>query len=214
MAVRTIPTATLTQGYVNQGWYNGRKATTVRQRVTATHAAQFVTLNYTLPPRARIIWAEILTQTNVLLSTQGDGTSTAGAVALMFFPTTGTAVLTAPPTTGTQSNPAGTNGYLFLQTPGITTSTSSASSDTNAQSRGVPLIFGTVATNNAVNTQTVGAMVAIVPASTSNNRVNFNSTNTVNLRFGTDTSTTTNTNTCGTFDVTLYVEEYDQAPYA
>lgn len=214
MSTRTIDTNRLVGGYASQGWYNGRKATTVRQRVTATHAAQFVTLNYTLPPRARIIWAEILTQTNVLLSTTGDGTSTAGAVALMFFPSTGTSVLTSPPTTGTQSNPAGTNGYLFLQTPGISTSTSSASSETNGQSRGVPLIFGTVATNNAVNTSTVGAMVALVPASTSNNRVNFNSTSTVNLRFGTDTSTTTSTSTCGTFDVTLYVEEYEQAPYA
>lgn len=207
MSARNITTNQLVSGYVSNGWYNGRKSTTVRQRIIPTHGQTIANLSYQLPPRARIVWAEVLTQTGLLLSTTGDGTNTANSVALMMYPTTGTVALTSPPTTGTQSSPAGTNGYMVIQTPGTAT-------DSNGQARGVPLIFGTVATNQCVNTNTVSALLAIQPSLVSSNRVSFTTTGTANFRFGTDTSTTTNTNTCGAIDVTLYVEEYDQAPYA
>lgn len=207
MSVRNITTNQLVNGYVSQGWYNGRRATTVRQRIIPTHGQTIVNLSYQLPPRARIVWAEVLTQTGLLLSTTGDGTNTANSVALMMFPATGTAALTTPPTTGTQSSPAGTNGYMVIQTPGTAT-------DTNGQARGLPLVFGTTATHPVVNTSTVGALMAILPSLVSSNRISFSTTGTANFRFGTDTSTTTNTNTCGAIDVTLYVEDYDQAPYA
>lgn len=204
MAVRTIPTATLTQGYVNQGWYNGRKATTVRQRVVPTTGALSAVLNYQLPPRARIIWAEMLVNTAVVVTGSGAGnsTNTADSFALIMSPVTGTvsAALTAPitNTVAFTSLSGGANGFMVLRGDGLTTAVSS-------QQRGTPVLYGTNATNQHVNTATVGACISLMPISTAG----VGSTTCV---FG--TSTSTSTVTAGAVDVTLYIEEYDQAPYA
>ena len=206
MAVRTIPTATLTQGYANQGWYNGRRATTVRQRCNLVHGSAFFALNYALPPRSRLVWAEVLTQTTVTC-TGNDATNTASSVySLVVHPATAnaTAALTQPQT-ATVSNPGGgTSGYMVLITPGLTTAVSN-------QTRGIPLLFGTSATNQVVNTNTAAAaLITLQPASTSNSRLYASGTS--GFVFG--TSTAASTDTAGSVDVTLYIEEYDQAPYA
>lgn len=207
MSARTISTTQLEAGYKSYGWYNGRNCAVIRQRIKPTQGSPFMPLNATLAGRGRILWAEVVTQTAVSVAATGDGTNTANSYAIAMFPTTGTAPLTAPPTTGTQSNPAGTNGYLVLQTPGLTTAATN-------QARGVPLIFGTVATSQCVNTNTVPALLGVLPAFTNSNRISYVGTGTANFRFGTDTTTTITTDTCGVIDVTLYVEEFEQAPYA
>jgi hypothetical protein len=208
MGLRTIPTATLTQGYVNQGWYNGRKATTVRQRCNLVHGSAFFTLNYALPPRSRLVWAEVLTQTTVA-ATGNDGTSTANCYALVVSPATAnaTAALTQPQTATMSNAPGGTSGYLALITPGLTT-------DATNQTRSIPLVFGTTATNQVINTNTsAAALITLQPAFTNSNRLYASGTS--GFVFGTSTaSTTTNTAGGGIVDVTLYIEEYDQAPYA
>jgi len=189
---------------VNQGWYNGRKATTVRQRVVPTTGALSAVLNYQLPPRARIIWAEMLVNTAVVVTGSGAGnsTNTADSFALIMSPVTGTvsAALTAPitNTVAFTSLSGGANGFMVLRGDGLTTAVSS-------QQRGTPVLYGTNATNQHVNTATVGACISLMPISTAG----VGSTTCV---FG--TSTSTSTVTAGAVDVTLYIEEYDQAPYA
>lgn len=211
MSVRNITTNQLVNGYVSNGWYNGRKSTTIRQRCNLVHGSAFFALNAQLPPRARLVWAEVLTvpaasnngTNGTVVATGNDGTSTANCYALMVHPTTGTQPLTSPQT-ATVSNPAGgTNGYMALITPGLTT-------DATNQSRGIPLNFGTSATNMVQNTNTVAAIITLQPAFTNSNRVYASGTS--GFVFG--TSTATSTNTAGLVDVTLYIEDYDQAPYA
>jgi hypothetical protein len=202
MSARTISTNQLESGYVSNGWYNGRKATTVRQRCNLVHGSAFFTLNAQLPARARLVWAEVLTQGTVV-ATGNDATSTANCYALMIHPTTNTQPLTQPQT-ATVSNPSGgTNGYLALITPGLTTAATN-------QARGIPLVFATSATNNPINTNTVAALITLQPAFTNSNRVYASGTS--GFVFG--TSTATSASTAGQVDVTLYYEEYEQAPYA
>ena len=204
MSARTIDTNKLVAGYTSQGWYNGRKATTIRQRIVPTNGALSAVLNYQLPARARVVWAEMLTNTAVVVTGSGGGGDTATAVtfALIMSPVTGSvsSPLTAPITnTVVLSNfSGGTNGFIVLQAIDLTTAASS-------QIRGTPQLRGTSATNQHVNTATVGACLSLMPLST----MGGGSTTVV---FG--TSTTTSTATQGSVDVTLYVEEYEQAPYA
>ena len=138
-----------------------------------------------------------------VVATGNDGTSTANCYALMVHPTTGTQPLTQPQTATVSSPAGGTNGYMALITPGLTT-------DATNQSRGIPLNFGTSATNMVQNTNTVAALITLQPAFTNSNRVYASGTS--GFVFG--TSTATSTNTAGLVDVTLYIEDYDQAPYA
>jgi hypothetical protein len=207
MAVRTIPTATLTQGYVNQGWYNGRKATTVRQRCNLVGGTYFA-LNYALPPRARVVWGEIVTQGAVTLGTATGGPSSnaADSYGLIVYPaaTNATAPVTAPPNTATLSNSSlagGTNGYLCFFNNDLTTANAG-----NSQFRGYPQVYATNATNNPSNTNTVPAFIALLPMRGTSG-IHATSGGYI---FGTATTATA----AGTVDVTLYIEEYDQAPYA
>lgn len=209
MSARNITTNQLVNGYVSNGWYNGRKSTTFRQRCPLVNNTAFFSLNYQLPPRARIVWAEVVTvgtTTNENIVVSGnDATNTANSYALMMHPAAATA--TTPltqPQTATVSNPnGGTNGYQILLAPGLTTA------PTN-MARGIPLLFGTNVTNIPANTHTsVGALITLQPSFTNSNRVYASASS--GYIFG---STVASTNTAGTVDVTLYVEEYDQAPYA
>lgn len=210
MSTRTIDTNKLVAGYTSQGWYNGRKATTVRQRCNLVNNTSYFALNAQLPARARLVWAEVLTVpaasnngTNGTVVVSGnDGTSTANCYALMVHPTTNTQPLTQPQTATVSSPSGGTNGYMALITPGVTT-------DATNQTRGIPLNFGTSATNLVQNTNTVAALITLQPAFTNSSRVYANGSS--GFIFG---STNANTNTQGLVDVTLYYEEYEQAPYA
>lgn len=205
MSTKTISSNQLLQGYASQGWYNGRRTTTVRQRVIPTNGALAAVLNYQLPARARIIWGEMVVNSTVVVTGSGAGgsTNTADAFALIMSPVTGTvsAALTSPITnTVAVSNlSGGANGFLVLMAPDLTTAASS-------QVRGLPVLKGTTETNFHVNTATVGACISLMPA---RNTVGVGGTT---CCFG--TSTTTSTATQGSIDVTLYVEEYDQAPFA
>jgi hypothetical protein len=200
MTTKVQDTNKLVAGVSSKGWYDGRRATTVRQRCNLVHGSTYFSLNTQLPPRARLIWAEVLTGGTVV-ATGNDATNTANCYSLMVHPTTATAALTQPQT-ATVSNPAGaTNGYMALITPGLTT-------DATNMARGVPLILGTSATNQIANTNTVAALITLQPAYTNSNRVYASGTS--GFVFG--TSTATSTNTAGQVDVTLYYEEYDQAP--
>lgn len=209
MAVRTIPTATLTQGYVNQGWYNGRKATTVRQRCNLV-GGTFFALNYALPPRARVVWAEMVAQSDVSVTTVtgGPASAAAGAYGLFMFPaaTNATAPVTTPPSTATQaftSFAGGTTGFLIQTSLGLTTAATNTA-------RGIPNVYGTNSTNVPQNLNTVGAMIALLPVSTAATGLIAYPVATA-YSFG---SAATATTAAGTVDVTLYIEEYDQAPYA
>lgn len=193
MSIRN--TTPSTNGEKKTGWYQGRKASTVRQLVNLTHGASYVALNVAVPPRGRVISAYLAAVT-ALSVTGNDGTNTANAAALMMFPTTNTQAVTAPPTTATQSNPTGTSGFML----GITTSTAS-----NALRRGAPMFETSVL---AQNTNTVDALLCIVPAFTNSNRVQINGTNA--YVFG--TSTASSATTAGQMYAVLQIEEYDDLP--
>lgn len=207
MSARNITTNQLVNGYVSNGWYNGRKSTTFRQRCNLTQGLQNFVLAYQLPPRARIVWGEMVINSTVTALT-GAGTSTdpTDAVALIMSPVTGTvsSPLTAPltSTVAVSNLSGGTNGFLVLQSGDLTTNASGAV-------RGIPQIRGTNATNQCVNTATVNAIVSLLPMRAT---VGVGGTNTSVATFGTAAGTATTP--AGTVDVTLYVEEYDQAPYA
>jgi hypothetical protein len=165
MSTRTIDTNKLVNGYVSQGWYNGRKATTVRQRCNLTYGSYFA-LNYTLPARSRIVWAEMLVNSTVTAGTVTGGPAAAAAagVGLFVFPPAATAStpITTPPNTATQaftSFSGGTSGYLVSTTPDFTTAVTS-------QVRGIPQVYATNASNIPHNPQTAGAMIALMPIST------------------------------------------------
>lgn len=208
MSARNITTNQLVNGYVSNGWYNGRKSTTVRQRCNLVGGTYFA-LNYQLPARARIVWGEIVTQSAVTLGTVTGGPSSnaADGFGLLSFPITAATVtspLTAPPNTATLSNTSlngGTNGYLCFVNNDLTT----VNTSTNPF-RGVPQVYGTNATNIPSNTNTVPSLLALLPMRATSG---INATSGAYI-FGTATTATA----AGTVDVTLYIEEYEQAPYA
>jgi len=208
MSARTIDTNRLVAGYTSSGWYNGRKATTIRQRCNLVGGTYFA-LNYQLPARARIVWGEIVTQSAVTLwaTAGGPSSNAADGFGLMAFPITAATVttpLTAPPNTATLSNTSlngGTNGFLCFINSDLTT----ANTSTNPF-RGTPQLFGTNATNIPANTNTVPALLALLPMRATSG---INATAGAYI-FGSAVTATA----AGTVDVTLYVEEYEQAPYA
>lgn len=205
MSARNITTNQLVNGYVSNGWYNGRKSTTVRQRCNLLTGDRFFQLSYQLPARARIVWAEMSNFATVTEAGTGAGSATIAGdvVALVMSPVTGTvsSPLTSPIThaVAVSNLSGGTNGFLVLQSGDLTTNASGAV-------RGIPQIRGTNATNVCANTATVNAIVSLMPMVASSGIGSTTAT------FG--TSTTPSTVAAGTVDVTLYVEEYDQAPYA
>lgn len=199
MSSITLSTNSLTAGYVDDGLTGPRKFRTFRQRVNVTGAAAYVTLAQNLPGRANIVWAEILTNTAVQV-TGNDATSTANCYALVMYPTTATAAVTAPPSTATQSNPTGTNGQMVLISGGLTTALTDGA-------RGSPLAFGTTKSNRAENIYTSPALLVLQPAFTNSNRVYPNGTS--GFVFGTATNQSA---TAGVVDILLEYEEHDAPP--
>ncbi len=200
------PSATDTPSFQTQAaWYGGRKAVQFRQRVKITHGQSIIACSWNVPAYGRVIWSHVRNVvTNNAVSGAIGGTAPNG-IALMMFPVSNaaaTAVLTASPTTASQSNPGGTNGYMLAITPGTGTS------ETNGVWRGNPLIE-TMATNApGVNRNPVDALLALVPAHTSSNRIQVNSAATDSgYYFG--TTNAANTNSDGAVDVVLYVEIMD-----
>lgn len=207
MSARNITTNQLVSGYVSNGWYNGRKSTTFRQRCNLLTGDQYFLLSYQLPARARIVWAEMVNVSTVTAITgAGNDGGAADAVALIMSPVTGTvsSPLTAPltSTVAVSNLLGGTNGFLVLQSGDLTTNASGAV-------RGIPQIRGTNATNICANTATVNAVISLMPMRAT---AGVGGTNTSVAKFG--TAAAASTVAAGTVDVTLYVEEYDQAPYA
>lgn len=189
-------------------WYGGQKRIRYRQRLTITHGQSIIACGANVPARSRVVWSHVRNAvTNNAVSGAIGGTAP-NAIALMMFPTSNaaaTSVLTASPTTASQSNPGGTNGYMLAITPGTGTS------ETNGVWRGPPLIE-TMATNApGVNRNPVAAFLAVVPAHTSSNRVQVNSAATDSgYYFG--TTNAANTSSDGSLDWILYVETNDDYP--
>jgi len=204
-APSTTPSTTFES---SAAWYSGRKAIRYRQRVTLTHGQSIIACGFNIPAKSRVIHSHVRNAgTNNAVSGAIGGTAP-NAVALVMFPTSNaaaTSVLTASPTTASQSNPGGTNGYMLAITPGTGTS------ETNGVWRGPPLIE-TMATNApGVNRNPVDAFLALVPAHTSSNRIQVNSAATDSgYYFG--TTNAANTSSPGSVDVVLYVETYDDYP--
>jgi len=209
MSARTIDTNKLVAGYTSNGWYNGRKATTIRQRCNLVGGTYFA-LNYQLPARARLVWGEIVTQSAVTLAatTGGPSSNAADAFGLFVFPITAATVttpLTTPPNTATLSNSSlngGTNGFLCFANADLTTANTATT-----PFRGLPQIYATNSTSIPSNTNTVPSLIALMPMRATSG---INPSTSV-YTFG---SAATATTAAGTVDVTLYVEEYEQAPYA
>lgn len=204
-ALATTPGTTFQS---NPAWYGGRHCIAWRQRVTVTHGSSIQALGFNVPAKSRIIHSHVRNVgTNNAVSGAIGGTAP-NAIALVMFPTSNaaaTAVLTASPTTASQSNPGGTNGYMLAITPGTGTS------ETNGVWRGQPLIE-TMATNApGRNMNPVDAFLALVPAHTSSNRVQVNSAATDSgYYFG--TTNAANTSSPGSVDVILYTETLDDYP--
>jgi len=206
MTTKVQDTNKLVAGVSSKGWYDGRRATTVRQRCNLVGGTYFA-LNYQLPPRARIVWFETLVNSTITVSTVTAGPASAapGGFGIMLFPAAATATtpVTAPPSTATQaftSLVGGTAGYIFATSPDLTTAVTS-------QVRGIPLVYATNATNIVQNTATVGGLLALVPVAIGTGLNIYPKTD--GYYFG---SAATATTAAGQIDVTLYVEEYDQAP--
>lgn len=202
--VNTTPTTTAQ----TSGAWGGRARAPkmLRQRVTVTHGASIVPVGVNLPAKASVIWGHVRASTAIAVSGAIGGTAPNG-IALMFFPTSNaaaTAVLTAAPSTASQSNPSGTNGYLLGGVPGTGTD------ETNGTFRGPPL--PTITTSAPpVNRNPVAAFLALVPFHTSSNRVQINSAATDSgYYFG--TTNAANTSADGAYDVVLYYEEYEDYP--
>lgn len=189
-------------------WYGGRKCKVFTQRVSLVSKA-FIGLDFLVPPGARVVHAHVRNAA-VATVTGAIGGTAPNAVALMMFPTSNAAVtapLTAPVSTASASNPAGTNGYMLAITPGTGTS------ETNGVFRGAAAMETMQTSVPARNNNPVGAYLALCPAHTSSNRVQINTAATDSgYFFGTLTNTATSTNTAGTVDVVLYVESFDDYP--
>ena len=208
MSARTIDTNKLVAGYTSNGWYNGRKATTIRQRCNLVGGTYFA-LNYQLPARARLVWGEIVTQSAVTLAatTGGPSSNAADAFGLFVFPITAATVttpLTTSLNTATLSNSSlngGTNGFLCFANADLTTANTATT-----PFRGLPQVYGTNSTSIPSNTNTVPSLIALLPM-----RATSGIGPSTSYTFG---SAATATTAAGTVDVTLYVEEYEKEPYA
>lgn len=203
-ALQTTPTSTFSTG---AGWYQGRKCLVARQRVTVTHGSSFVAMGGNLPAKSRVIHSHCRYVTPVAVSGAISATAP-NAWGLLMVPASNaaaTAALTAPPSTASASNPAGTNGYLLAVAPGTGTS------ETNGVFRGQPAMETMVTNAPGVNRNPVGALLGLVPLHTSSNRIQINSAATDSgYYFG--TTNAANTSADGTADVVIYYEVYDDYP--
>lgn len=86
-----------TEGKVEHGWFQGRRAGVLHQRVSITNDSKQITLGKKLPPQCRVIWAAVVNHTQVAVD-GNDGTNTANSFGLFNF---GTAT---GPSTATASN--------------------------------------------------------------------------------------------------------------
>jgi hypothetical protein len=214
-AINTTPTTTFQTA---QGWFQGRYAKVMRQRVNCTLGANLVTLGGNLPAYSRALYASIR---NVIVPTI-TGTAaavTANSIALAMFPVSSpavTAALTSSPATVTGKAKTQTittygiftEGTLLAQTPGIGTS------ETNGVYRGIPIV-GRVNTTggcqNAENPTPAPALLGLVAANLSSNTWQINGTN-LDSGFVFGTGSVTGTNVVATVDVVLYYETYDDYP--
>lgn len=206
MGTRTIDTNTLVSGYTNRGWFNGRRPCVFRQRANLVHASAFFALALALPARSQVIWGELTVNATVTATGSGAATNVSDVYGLFLHPGAATAsvALTQPQTaTVTVSNGlGGTNGYLMFRSTDLTTNVTS-------MPRGLPLLFGTNASNRPQQAGTVAALMTLQPFRGTDG---YQANGTNGHIFG--TSTTTSTNTAGQIDVTLYYEEFDQSPFA
>lgn len=201
-----------TNGSDSTGWYDRRKAHTLSGNVTINTGVPFATLPVTVPPRSRVIWARLSNQTTIPV-TGGIGTTTTAPAgyAIVGWPTTATAPLTAPPSTAsvTFANGNSTNGGM------IALAVSTASAQT---ALGAPIcerVSGVYGTNAHVfqNTNTTPAYLALVPCFTnSTGSYAFQANGTASTAAGTQgafgSSTTLSTATTYTARFELYVEEF------
>lgn len=206
MGTRTIDTNTLVSGYTNRGWFNGRRSLVFRQRCNLVHASAFFALALSMPARSRVIWGELTVNATVLATGSGVATNLANVYGLFLHAgaATASAALTQPQTaTVTVSNGlGGTNGYLCYISTDLTTNITS-------MPRGLPILKATNASNIPQNSGTAAALLALQPMCATDG---YCASGTAGYIFG--TSTTTSANTAGQIDVTLYYEEFDQAPFA
>jgi hypothetical protein len=106
-----------TEGVIEKGWYQGREAKVLHQRVSVTDDAKQITLGKKLPPRSRIVWANVVNHTAVAVN-GNDGTNTANSYGLFNFGTaTGPATDTASNATASAIVTAATNN---LSASGVT----------------------------------------------------------------------------------------------
>ena len=83
-----------TAGDIEYGWYQGRRAGVLHQRVTVADNASQHNLGVKVPAQSRMIWAAVTAHS--LVAVDGDSTSTADGYVLMNFGTaTGVATTTA-----------------------------------------------------------------------------------------------------------------------
>lgn len=198
MSGRTYtPTAT---GVKDQGWYGGRKCSTIIERVTLADGNPRMFLNNPLPARCRVVWASLNNITGVTNVSTGDGTNTATGYSLIRF---GTDTSTNSLATGTASNV--TNILL------LTTNTASNTATNNTQSG----LLVPVPTNTGqfYNLTTSPVFLALIPSVSSSNRISYNTTGTVGFWFGTSTTintvpTSPSTVSAGTVDVYVHIEEF------
>lgn len=70
-----------TYGETNPGWYKGRKARVLRERVSISNDSLQGLLTQSLPGACQVVWAAVVNQTAVAVD-GNDGTSTANAYGL------------------------------------------------------------------------------------------------------------------------------------
>lgn len=209
-APSTTPSTTFES---SAAWYGGRKAIRYRQRVALTAGATYQPLQFNLPAKARVVFAHIRNAGSGITISGGINSAAVDGVALMAFPVsaaTQTTVLTSPPAnTASASSPIGTAGW-FIAAIGTGTT------ESNGVSRRTPQVEGYSTVQKANNTNNADALLALVPtivtASSFQQRATSTDTNLWN-GFGTYTATTaTSTTDCGSVDVILYVETFDDYP--
>lgn len=88
-----------TDGVITKGWYQGRQAKVLHQRVSVTDNAKQVNIGPKLPPQSRIVWASIVNHSAVAVD-GNDGTNIANSFGLFNFGTaTGPSTATASDST-------------------------------------------------------------------------------------------------------------------
>lgn len=215
----TTPTTTFQSG---KGWYQGLQKFVYTQTVVPVTGAQFASLGFQLPAKSRVVSVHCRNGSGGVTISGGIATAATGpgtavnAIGLMMFPVSAATVttpLTAPvANTATQSAPSGTNGTFLAIIPGTGTT------ESNGIYRGLPFgqSYSTASGANCWNTNQVAAHLAFVPCHTSSQRFAMNNTatdtNTWNS-FGTATASAgTSTVSCGSMDVVLYVETFEDYP--